>query len=278
MKLFNKYIMLLAAAPMLWACSADEGTMPGSDPNPVVTVYTYAPTEGNPDNDVTIRFVTNNKATSVKYLVVPSADLKDKSESEIVAKVESEGSTVANLGADSYADITIEDLHGEYTIAAVANGTKLGNRMTFLGLDWELVKEGTFAYGPINTKYQIAPSESVEASLEICTTDDTLYRINGVFGEGTAVKMYMLDVTEEDEGGVYTMFRVQPTATPWTYGNYGGVGIQDIGYWQGNEAFATNPSYCCGMYEDYNAFFCLNWFTTTGASFGYGYSEFTPND
>ncbi|MDE6787552.1 MAG: hypothetical protein K2J46_11020, partial [Muribaculaceae bacterium] len=98
-----KYILMLAAAPMLWACSADEGSMPGSDPNPAVTLYTYAPSEGNPDNDVTVRFVTNNKTNSVKYLAVPSADVENLSEAQLLSKVESDGKVVDNLGADSYA-------------------------------------------------------------------------------------------------------------------------------------------------------------------------------
>lgn len=275
MKVFKKYMLILAAIPMLWACSADEGSMPGSDPNPAVTVYAYSSTEGNPDNDVKIRFVTNNKTTSVKYIIVPSSDLKDLDNSKLLSKVETEGKTVENLTSNSYADVIVTDLHGEYTIAAVANGKTLGNRATFLGLDWEVVKEGTFYYGAVGGA--IAPSAAVEASLEVCTTDSKLYRVNGVFGADTALKMEILDVTNRDEGGVYNMFRVKPTATPWEYEDYGIVSVRDIGYWQNNEAFATNPSYCCGMYKNYNAFFCLQWYVAAG-SLGYNYSEFVPYD
>lgn len=280
MKAFKKYITILAAAPMLWACSADEGREPGTDPNPAVTLYTYEPAgDYNPDNDVTVRFVTNNKTSSVKYLVLPSqeaeATVKNGGEAALLSKVESEGQTVSNLSGNSYADVTITDLHGDYTIAAVANGSVLANRVTFFGLDWNSVKTGVFYYGAVGSN--IAPSEAVEASLEICTSDDSLYRINGAFGEGTAVKMYMLDNMGEDEFGEYRMFRVRPTATPWTYGNYGQVSIRDIGYWQGNESFATNPSYCCGMYEDGYAFFCIQWYVAAG-NLGYNYSEFVPYD
>lgn len=274
MKILNKYMLILAAVPMLWACSADEGSMPGSDPNPVVTVYTYAPTEGNPDNDVIVRFVTNNKATSVKYLVVPSADVKDLSDNSLLAKVESEGKTVDNLSGNSYADITLTDIFGDYTIAAVANGSALGNRVTFTGLSWELVKEGTFYYNN-DIVPAIAGIDAVEASLEKCTTDDKLYRINGVFGEGTALKMDMLDLKGEDEDGVYRFFRVKQTATPWSYGDYGTVSVRDIGYWQNNEAFVTSGGYESGLYEDGYAFFYLQWNVAAG-NLGYNYSFFVP--
>ena len=267
---------MLAAAPMLWACSADEGSMPGSDPNPAVTLYTYAPSEGNPDNDVTVRFVTNNKTNSVKYLAVPSADVENLSEAQLLSKVESDGKVVDNLGADSYADITLTDIYGDYTIAAVANGSSLGNKVTFTGLSWNLVKKGTFFYNN-DIVPAVAGIESVEATLEVCTTDDNLYRLNGIFGEGTAVKMDMLDLTGEDEDGKYRFFRVKPTNTPWTYGDYGTVFVQDIGYWQGNEAFVTSSGYESGLYEDGSAFFYLAWcVSSNGKAIGYNYSFFIP--
>ncbi|MDE5813249.1 MAG: hypothetical protein K2H72_03095 [Muribaculaceae bacterium] len=277
MKAFKKYITILAAAPMLWACSADEGREPGTDPNPAVTLYTYEPAgDYNPDNDVTVRFVTNNKTSSVKYLVLPSAEVKDLSESSLLSKVESEGKTVDNLGADGYADVTVTGLFGEYTIAAVANGSSLGNRVTFLGLTWNPLKEGTFYYNN-DIVPAIAGIDAVEASLEICTTDTMLYRINGVFGEGTALKMNMLDKYGKDEDGKYKFFRVKQTATPWSYGNYGTVSVRDIGYWQNNEAFVTTGGYESGLYEDGYAFFCLQWNVAAG-NLGYNYSYFIPND
>ncbi|MDE6855748.1 MAG: hypothetical protein K2J34_04725 [Muribaculaceae bacterium] len=276
MKAFKKYMMILAAASMLWACSADEGTDPGTDPKAAVTLYTYAPTEGNPDNDVTVRFVTNNKTSSVKYLLLPSADVKDLNDTQLLSKVESEGKTVENLGGNSYADVTLTDIYGDYTIAAVANGSSLGNRVTFTGLSWELVKEGTFFYNN-DIVPAIAGIESIEASLEVCTTDPNLYRMNGVFGNGTSIKMDMLDIYGEDEDGKYRFFRVKQTATPWSYGDYGTVSVRDIGYWQGNEAFVTSGGYESGLYEDGSAFFYLQWNVAAG-NLGYNYSFFVPND
>lgn len=279
MKSIKTYLTVLASAPLLWACSADEGTMPGSDPKPAVTVYTYAPTEAglNPDNDVVVRFVTNNKTTEVKYIVAPTSEveniLNNGGEKSLLEKVESQGTVLTGLESNSYKDITLTDIHGDYTVAAAANGSVLANRVNFVGLDWSLVKNGVFFYNKDN----VTPVPQVEASLEICTTDDTLYRINGVFGEGTAMKMYLLDLKGEDEDGVYTFFRVRPTETPWTYGNYGTVSVRDIGYWQNNEAFVTSGGYESGLYADGSAFFYLQWYVAAG-NLGYGYSFFIPND
>ncbi len=275
MKAFYKYVLALAAAPLLGACSADEGREPGTDPNPAVTLYTYAPTEANsnPDNDIRVRFVVNNKTSQVKYLAVLSSEIADLSDSALLQKVESEGTAINNIQAEGFADITLKDLHGAYTVAAVANGTKLGNRVTFTGLDWNVVTPGTFLFKNSNV-----PIESTECSLEVCTTDDTLYRINGVFGEGTAVKMYMLDLEGTDDGGTYRFFRVKDTATPWTYGNYGTLSFSDVGYYYNNAAYITSGGYESGIYEDGYAFFCLQWFVSAGRVGDIAYSYFVPND
>ena len=276
----KKLIYSLLALPMLLlgSCKEELGTEPGTDSNPVVTLYAYEPTDAslNPDNDVIVRFVANNKVTSVKYLLLPSADataMLDKADGEktLLNEVETKGTAVENLKADNFVDITLTDIHGDYTIAAVANGRTLANRVTFFGLDWNVVTTGTFIY---NT--EVAPIESVEATLEICTSDDALYRINGAFGNGTALKMDMLNLYGTDDDGKYRYFRVKPTATPWTYGDYGTVSVRDIGYWQGNAAFVTDNGYESGLYEDGNAFFYLQWYVAAG-NLGYQYSYFVAD-
>ncbi len=278
MNSIKKYMTILAAMPMLWACSADEGSMPGSDPEAAVTLYTYAPTDpnNNPDNDVVVRFVTNNKATSVKYLLAPTADIKalmdNGGEKALISKVEADGKTVEGLGADAFADLTLEDIHGDYTIAAVANGNVLGNRVTFLGLDWELVKEGTFVYA--NKNIFSAGYRESEASLEVCTTDENLYRIKDAFGADTSLKMELLDKFGKDEDGKYQYFRVPPTNTGLYVGESGYICVRDLGYWQGNSAFVTDYGYESGLYEDGNAFFCIQSYLSTGGNLGFEYSFF----
>ncbi len=279
MKAYKKYIMILAAAPMLWACSAEEGSEPGSDPNPAVTVYCYTPSDQNlnPDNDVMVRFVTNNKTTSVKYLALPTAEvtstLNNGGEKALLDKVESEGIKIENLGGNEYADVVITDLHGDYTITAVANGSSLANRVKFFGLDWKTIKEGTFFF-----ESDIVPIEASESALEVCTSNSKLYHLKDVFGEGHSLKLNMLDVTGEDDLGKFTLFRVASQRTPWSAGDYGQVSVYDVGYWQGNEAYVTSETeYANYLYESGRVDVCLVWYVGAGA-LGFGYSYFIPND
>lgn len=279
MKSIKKYIAVLAAAPLLWACSADEGTMPGTDPTATVTLYTYAPTEDgtNPDNDIVVRFVTNNKTQSVKYLLETTAEVdtllahggKDALRNLIMEK----GTELSDIQPDSYKDITLTDIHGSYYIVAVANGNSLSGKVKFLGLDWNKLKEGTFYY--INAGVVGDDPRMSEASLEICTTDKMLYRIKNAFGNGTSLKMAMLDKFGKDADGKYQYFRVPPTETGIISPKYGMVSVRDIGYWQGDESFVTTGGYESGLYEDGSAFFCIQSYVSAG-SFGYDYSYFIP--
>lgn len=68
----KKYLYVLVAvagAVTLAACSADEGTEPGSDGSPVVTIYSYTAPEGY-DADVTtsLRVVPNNRVNRMYVL------------------------------------------------------------------------------------------------------------------------------------------------------------------------------------------------------------------
>lgn len=285
MKIFNKYMLIFAAAPMLWACSADEGTMPGSDSNPVVTLYSYAPTaEGtNPDNDVLVRFATNSQVTSVKYLLVPSADalalIENGGRKALLDKVESEGTVVENLGANGNADIMLTEITGSYTIAAVANGATLSNLVDFTGLSWTTLHEGVYDFNKnevfgANAPYLDVP-ESTEVTLDICDNDKNLYRLNNIFGEGTSLKLDMLDLGGEDELGKFRLFRVKQTLTPYAFGSNGLMSVRDIGYWQNNEAFVTGGGYENYLYENGYIDVCLQWNVPAG-NCGYAYSSFTP--
>lgn len=280
----NKYLTILATASLFWACSADEGEMPGSDPTAAVTLYTYAPTDENlnPDNDVVVRFVTNDKVSSLKYMIIPSTDvasiLSSSGEQGLVSKVETDGKAISDVKGNSSYEVTVTDLHGEYTAVAVVNGGVLSNKVTYVGLDWATVKHGTF-YAVRPDKFFNPAQVAAEATLDVCTTDETLYRVNNAFGEGTAIKMNLLDVKAADsDGDVYTLFRVSATKTPWTVGNYGIASVRDIGYWQGNSAFVTSATgYENGLYEDGSAFFCLQWFVSAG-NLGFTDSYFIPNN
>ena len=264
----KKYIYAIAVLPLLslWSCSADEGTEPGHDSKPAVTVYTYTPSDPNlnPDNDVAVRFATNSATSDVYYLYQPTTEvkaaIKNNGESAFIDNVIANGEKISVNGA-SNVDINLTGLRGENTICAVAvgNNNKRLATATFTGLDWEQVKLGVFH---INQAF-IGVKET-ECALEICKTDDSLYRLKDVFGEGYSMKMQLIDVQGKDEDGVYTLFRIPASNTPWQVrfqsGEDSTLFAEDIGYWQGNAAFVTGVTgYENGFYEDGSAFFRIAW-------------------
>lgn len=263
-------MLIFAAATMLWACSTDEGTMPGSDSNPVVTLYSYAPSGkgANPDNDVIVRFATNDKVTSVKYIVVTADEAKDLTDDAFRQKIETEGTVVENLGPNGNAEVTVTGIKGDVNIAAVANGSNLSNTISFTGLDWKVMKTGTFV-----CENDLLSTTS-EATLEKCDNVENLYRINNAFGSGSKIEFSMADQTAEDEDGVYECVRVPAQATPWSYGNYGSIYIRDYAYFTGSDSYIKTS----GMYEDGSMFLCLNWYVSAGYLIDYAYSYFMPDE
>lgn len=283
----KKFIYALFAIPasILGACSADEGTEPGTDPSPAVTVYAYDVTDPslNPDNDVVIRFATNNKAKEVYYLIDNENEakefIKSNGEDAYIKKVCDTGVKIQVDGACSK-DITLTDLHGPCLVSAVASNGTPGKRSSasFVGLDWTDVINGTFYI-----QQAFIGIESTQAVLQICTTDKSLYRIKDAFGAGWSVKMQMLDVQGEDEDGVYTLFRIPNTLTPFKVNLQGydtpfQLSVEDIGYWQGKASFVTDVTgYENGMYEDYTAFFRFAWMVSLGNLSFETPSFFIPN-
>lgn len=277
--IYNLFAVLLATAAMT-SCTAEEGTEPGNDAQPNVVMYSYTVKKPyNEDNDVAIRLAFNNKVEAAYYLVEKAAEkeshLASMGEEGYMDYVVSNGTKVTEATGDT--DITITDLYGKYAITAVAvSGSQKASAATeFTGLEWSDVVAGTY-YFDFGSK--ITGMESHPTTLQVCTTDATLYRFKDVFGEGASMKIQLLpDYKATDDGGTYTYFRVPAVDTPFTYGNYGTVGIRDIGYWQGSEAWITTNGYESGMYEDYNCFVYVQYYVSAG-NLGYGYDYFVPNN
>ena len=113
-------------------------------------------------------------------------------------------------------------------------------------------------------------------TLQVCTTDANLYRFKDVFGAGYSMKIVLLpDYKATDADGEYTFFRVPRAETPYTYGSHGAVGVRDVGYWQGSDAWVTDNGYESGMYADYSCFVYVQYFVSAG-NIGYGYDFFIP--
>lgn len=275
------YIFLAAflAAMNLTSCTEDEGTEPGNDPNPVVTIYQYeASSPNNPDNDVVLRLAANNKTNEAYYLVEKTADktarLQSLGESGYAEYVVANGSKVEGIAGVSDADLLLTDLYGPYTITVVAvNGASMtSSETTFIGLEWADVVTGTYLFNAVKS-LGLSPVKTV---LQVCTTDDNLYRFKDVFGTGYSLKIKLIDLTDSDEDGEYRFFRIPKAATPYNYGSYGAVGVRDVGYWRGSDSWVTEKGYESGMYEDHSCFLCIQYFVSAG-NLGYGYDFFIPD-
>ena len=272
-KYINKLFAVVLATATITSCTVEEGTVPGNDKDPNVVVYSYtAKKPYNEDNDVLLRLAFNSKVEEAYYLAEKATEKQSKvasmGEEGYMDYVVSNGTKVADVTTE--ADLAITDLYGKYaiTVVAVSGAKKASAVAEFTGLEWADVINGTYYFG---VKPDVT-GESRATTLQVCTTDNTLYRFKDVFGKDSHMKFQLLpDYTGTDADGAYTYFRVPATDTPFTYGNYGTVGVRDIGYWQGNTAWITDNGYESGMYEDYTCYIAVQYYCS-GGSLGYGWT------
>jgi len=288
MKKYISLAMSLLAMMAFTACTIEEGTTPGGDSAPYVNVMKYEVTAPlNPDNDVKLRIVANNQASDVYYLAEKTADKDARGLSaEAYADYVVSNGTKASMESDLQSggkvlDLTLTNLFGEYTITAVAanGGTKNSSSTVFTGLDWETVCEGTYQFG-IKNIISIA-GQMTPTTLQVCTTNDKLYRFKDLFGEGYSLKINLLSIKGKDSDGEYTYFRIPAQKTGLVFGNYGEVSIRDVGYWQGDDSWITDNGYESGMYEDYFCFIMAQYYVSAGnlgysAGSGNNYDMFIP--
>lgn len=284
----KKYIIMSLAAALTFcftSCKEDNGTEPGTDSQPAATIYTYEPSAPlNPDNDVNIRFVCNSKTSEAYYLIEKTTEKEAHKMSEAAyADFVVANGTKLQLTEDKHSggkvsEVTVAGLLGDYTITAVAanGGTKTSATKTFRGLMWEDVVTGTYMYSNANVQFLMGEITSRPTTLQICTSDETLYRFKDAFGEGMHMKINLLpDLVGEDEGGVYTFFRVKDQMISEFQGNK--VYVRDLGYWQGNDSFVTEYGYESGMYEDYSCFIYIQCHIGS-TNYGFGYDYFIPDE
>lgn len=144
----KKYLyaaLAVVSAIALAACSDDEGTDPGHDSAPVVTIYEYAAPEDY-DADITenIRIVPNDKVSKMFVYTELQTDkeayVAEKGEAAYMDRVVSEGTEYAG----EIQEVVISDLTGTYatTVVAVAsNGARRAYENIFKGVTW--VEGGT---------------------------------------------------------------------------------------------------------------------------------------
>ena len=272
-KYINKLFAVVLATATITSCTVEEGTVPGNDKEPNVVVYSYtAKKPYNEDNDVTLRLAFNNKVESAYYLAEKASEKEAKvatmGEEGYMDYVVSNGTKINEVASNT--DLTLTEMYGKYAITVVVvNGNKKASAVTeFTGLEWQDVVTGTYRFGVIPS----VTGESRATTLQVCTTDNTLYRFKDVFGQDSHMKFQLLpDYTGTDADGAYTYFRVPATDTPFTYSSYGTVSVRDIGYWQGNSAWITDNGYESGMYEDYTCYIAVQYYCS-GGNLGYGYT------
>lgn len=282
--------MMLSVILALASCKVDEGTEPGNDSNPSVSVYQYKVSAPfNEDNDVKIRFATNDVVVEAYYFSEKTSDMEARynsvGEDGYMDYVIENGTKIDGISGASNVDVTLTGLIGEYTITAVAvsKSSRSMSQTVFTGLEWEDVVQGTYQFGtedigsgPMAAK-DIIGMNAVQTTLQVCTTNDMLYRFKDIYGTGKHLKINLIDYFNSDESGEYQYFRVPLTETPYTFGNYGAISVSDIGYWQGDESFVTQRGYESGIYEDNNCFICVA-YTVSAGYLCYGYDYFVPDN
>lgn len=238
-------VLAVAGVVTLTACSADEGTDPGSDSAPAITMYTYTPSsEYNADEDLMIRIAPNNKVAEIYY----KSELTTAVQEYIAANGENAyaDQVVASgtkLEGGSTQDFVLTGLLGNYTITAVGvaeNGRKAVASTTFQGLTWTSITAGTMTYGTLG-QLGLSPAQVV---LEKCDVDETLYRVKNMYGEGNHLKFTVLDLGgTASDGSAFKFCRVANQNTGLSYGSYGAISVQDVGYWQGDESYVTGGGF-----------------------------------
>lgn len=253
----------------LGACSEEVGTEPGTDTNPVVTMYSYTPdaAEGiNPDNDVLVRFATNSAVTELYYLVEAEADvdkfIEEKGSDAYMQKVVTEGEKVDVKGAENI-DKMIQDIHGDVKVTGVAaNGSSRSMAFVkFTGLDWNTVCTGQFSANNIITG-------SKTCDLQVCVQDKNLFRVKDAFKTGYSLKFSLMGLKGTIQGLTFYPVRVPEAQTGYTLsfkdGSSSPLWVMDVAYWQENPGMATDSNYWSILYEDYSCEFNLAWMTNQG--------------
>jgi hypothetical protein len=248
MKKYIQNIMLfLLPALVLASCTEDEGTEPGGDSNPVVTVYQYtASLPLNADNDATFLIAANNKVESAYYLAESTDDYDTRvaslGEDGYKEYVVENGTKLDSISGVSEQSLNITDMQGDYTITFVAKdgNTLTSNTQTFKGLIWTDVANGTYTFSL--SRYFPATT----TTLQKCENEDGLYRFKDLFGTGYHMKFNIASDAQEDEYGTFYYISVSQQATSLSFGSYGTIYVRDVATWQNNSGYIVNNKYYPG--------------------------------
>lgn len=273
-KYIENLVLVLFALLVFTACSDEQGTEVGNDSQPKVTLYKYdAQPPLNGDNDVIVRVAANNKVQEAYYFVesIEGKEARGMTPDEYASFVVANGQKISEINGASDTDLIIKDLKGDIiiTVVGVSGNNKHSSFVTFKGLDWVDIAEGTYYFAVANIKNMMGASKA--ATLQYCANEEGLYRIKDIYGEGYSLKFRDTGDTASDSGGEYKVLSIPAQPTPLTFGNYGAVSVRDVATWQNDDSWLTDN----GMYEDNSCFFRLQYFVSAG-SLGYGWDKFEP--
>lgn len=211
--IYNIFAVLLAATVMT-SCAEEEGTNPGGDSAPHVTIFDYeAASPYNPDNDIQLRLAANNQTEAAYYLAELTADkeayVAANGEAAYSDYVVENGTQVEGISGESTADLTLTGLIGEYTITVVAvkGNTKVASEVEFFGIEWTTIGIGIYhsaMFVDENGDPAVFPIEVRKAG------HAEWYQLPSVFEEGMNLVIKM--------NGTSATVEQQPLFTDPTYG------------------------------------------------------------
>lgn len=270
-RIFNFCLMALAIS-LFTACSEDEGTDVGNDSQPVVTLYNYiAEVPYDSDCDAFVRVVANS-ATAEAYALAESKEAKENRVAELgeagyTDYVIENGEKLEDIKGASYQDKVFTHLINEnvITVVAVNGGAKNAAEISFTGLNWVTVAEGTYSFGVPNIKAIYA--ESVNTAIQYRADNPTSYRVKNLFGPGKHLTFTRTNMVTEDGGHIC---RIAPQETSLSFGSYGGVNVRDVATWLENDNLLDNVLY------DNGYFYAWVQYYVSAGNLGYEYDEFVP--
>ena len=264
---------------MFAACSADEGTEPGTDSNAHVTLYSYtAASPYDSDCDALVR-VAANSATTEAYALTELTSEKEARVAELGENgyadyVVQNGKKLDGISGASSQDVYFQSLpsgDNTITVVAVGKGGKKASAVTFNSISWSDIVTGTYKFA-VAAIGQVYPT-SVETTLQVCDADPSAYRFKNLFGEGYHMELKVAGKGQDQDGNALTVMRVPAQATGLSYESHGAINVRDVAEWQNNDAYLD-----CAIYDaDHYAYFWVQYYVAAG-NLGFGYDEFVPNE
>lgn len=278
----KKYLSLIAAVAALAfvGCNEKEGTEPGNDAAPNVVVYQYSPgDEYNPDNDVAIKIVANNKVDEVYYLVEPAeayeANLEAKGQAGYADYVKANGTkadvTVSEFDGAKLFSVILTDIKGENRIVAAGfnSGASALGSTSFTGLSWTNLASGAYSSETMAT-LGLGP---VAATLQKCDQIEGRYRFPDLYQTGYHRVFEISGKAQKDEDGdIFYYVKVAQQEIGLSYGSYGMISARDVATWQNSDNYLVYNVF----YPDYNYVIIWTQYNVSAGSLGYGDDEFVP--